>query len=89
MALCKYSRTKPEKTHALFGYGSVTVGSDCFLDQSIESVNDHVCYCNVVERVMPGALNLEECSWIAVGDNVAGRVSVVGNIVVGNIVKAR
>ena len=82
MARCINSRIKPAVKHSLFGYGAVTVGSDCFSDQGIESVNDQVCYSRVVERFIPsGLLNLEDYARVGVRDNVAGREWVVGNVV--------
>ena len=71
----------PPVTQALFGYGVVTVGSDCFLDQGIQSVNDQVCYSGVVEGVIHSGLNLEYYARVGVGDKVAGRKSVVGYVV--------
>ena len=81
MALCINSRITPAVKQASFGYGVVTVGSDCFLDQVIESANDQVCYSRVVERVIPSRLNLEDYVRVGVADNVDWRESVVGNVV--------
>ena len=71
----------PDVKHALLGYGVVTVGSDCFLDQGIQSANDQVVYFEVVERGRPSGLNLEDYARIGVGNKVAGRESEVGNVV--------
>ena len=81
MALYIYSRIKPAVELAIFGYGVVTVGSYCVLDQGTESVNDRVSYFLVYERVMPSGLNPEDYWGVGVGDRVAGREYNVGNVV--------
>ena len=57
------------------------MGSDCFLDQGIQSANDQVIYPEVVEGVRSKGLNLEDYARFGVGDKILGRQSEVGNVV--------